>query len=600
MRFDYSLGKRRRIAMKAITTVLIISVALAWSAGIAGAENQYNKFEFGKGETVRARLIITPEQWTFIAYENGRENIYRVPSSDVVYREGAIRVGSEIMITDKGLQFPEYFIPGDEIYAIRISPGQTADETDLSFVSEDTTAYRSQFRRKTSDRVSLHGPITVAADEFVRGSVISYFGDVTVYGEVNEDVLSVFGDVTIGPEAVVRGDVIAVNGRVKLESGASVYGIIKSEGGKTATRRHRARKWKEYYKNKVGLSGAFYYNRVDGATLWGGIDYQNADSVIPSFEAMGGYGFSSGRWRYRLGLTQTLLRGRVPVQVGGRIFRELKSEDDLLISEAENTIFALLFNEDWKDYYEAQGGYGFARVQVLGWNDFEIGFLSEEQHWLDAHPKLWSVFGAKEFRGNFSSVPYDTLVNRIANFNGKQINSLKMSYRIRKLDDDQRPTEGWYGFAEYEYSPKRWRGDFDFERFETRIKRFQPLGKYVSVYLTGAYGYVSGDYIPLSRLFYLGGLGTIYGYRHKEFIGKGYALASGEYRFRLPNSDIAPFLQYDGGKITRDRITGEDTWYSAISVGIDISRSFRIFVSKRLDDADANPIIYARFSAVAL
>ena len=92
----------------------------------------------------------------------------------------------------------------------------------------------------------------------------------------------------------------------------------------------------------------------------------------------------------------------------------------------------------------------------------------------------------------------------------------------------------------------------------------------------------------------------MYGYRNKEFIGTGYAFASGEYRFRLPNSEIAPFLQYDGGKITRGRITGEDTWYSAIGVGVDFSRSFRIFVSKRLDDSDANPIIYARFTAVVL
>ncbi len=586
--------------MKTILMILSICTALVWLAGMVYGEESYNKFEYGQKETVRARLVITSDQWTFIVYENGREQLYRVPATDVVYRDGVIHAGNEITISGEGLQFPEYFIPSDEIYAIRVAPGQTAAETDLSFVSEDTTAYRSQFRRKTSDRVSLSGPVTVAADEFVRGSVISYFGDVTVYGEVNEDVVAVFGDVTVGPKAVVRGDVVAVDGKVKLESGASVYGIIKSEGGRTATRRHRARQWKEYYKNKIGLTGSLYYNRVDGATLWGGFNYEHSDSIIPSFEAMAGYGFSSSRWRYRLGLTQTVLRGRTPVQVGGKIFRELRSGDDRLIGEAENTIFAFFFNEDWKDYYEGEGAYAFARVKFLEWNEFEIGFLSEEQRWMDAHPKLWSLFGAKDFRGNFSSVPYDTLRHRRSIFDGKQINSLQMTSTVDTRDDEKKPTRGWHGFAEYEYSPKRWKGDFDFERFEARVKRFQPLGKYVAVYLTGAYGTESGDYIPLSRLFYLGGLGTIYGYRHKEFIGTGYALFSGEYRFRLPNYDFAPFLQYDGGKITRDRITGKDTWYSAISVGVDFSRSFRIFISKRLDDSNADPIIYARFSAVTL
>lgn len=586
--------------MKMITRLFIIGIALVWLACAVSAEQPYTKFDSGQKEKIRARLIITSDQWTFVVYENGNERLYRIPVSDVVYRDGAIHVGNDISISDKGLQFPDYSIPSEEIYAIRVAPGQTAAETDLSFVSEDTTAYRSQFRRKTSDRVSLYGPVTIPADEFVRGSVISYFGDISVEGEVNEDVVAVFGDVAIGPEAVVRGDVVAINGKVKLESGASVYGVIKSEGGRTSTRRHRARQWKEYYKNKIGLTGALYYNRVDGAALWGGINYEHSDSIIPSFEAMAGYGFSSSRWRYRLGLTQTVLRGRTPVQVGGNIFRELKSGDDWLISEAENTIFALLFNEDWKDYYEGEGGYAFARVKFLDWNKFEVGFLSEKQHWLPAHPKLWSLFGAKDFRANYSSVPYDTLRNRLSVFNGEQINSLRMTYTLDTRDDEKRPTRGWYGIAEYEYSPKRWKGDFDFERFAARVKRFQPLGKYVALYLTGSYGTESGDYIPLSRLFYLGGLGTIYGYRQKEFIGTGYALFSGEYRFRLPNYDFAPFIEYDGGKITQGRITGKDTWYSAISIGIDFSRSFRIFVSKRLDDSSADPKIYARFSAVTL
>ncbi len=586
--------------MKTIWTILSICTALVWLVGMVYGEDGYKKFEFAQKETVRARLLITPEQWTFVVYDGGAEHLYRVPASDVSYSDGAVHVGNEISISGEGLRFPEYFIPSNEVYAIRVSPGQTAAETDLSFVSEDTTAYRSQFRRKTSDRVSLYGPVTIPADDFVRGSVISYFGDVTVYGEVNEDVVAVVGDVTIGPAAVVRGDVVAIDGKVKLESGASVYGIIKSEGGRTATRRHRARHWKEYYKNDIGLTGSLYYNRVDGATLWGGFEYAHSDSIIPSFEAMIGYGFSSSRWRYRLGLTQTVLRGRIPVQVGGKIFRELKSGDDRLISESENTVFALFFNEDWKDYYEGEGGYAFARVKFLQSNEFEIGFLSEEQRWMDAHPKLWSLFGAKDFRGNFSSVPYDTLRHRRSIFDGKQINSLRMTYTLDTRDDAKKPTEGWYGFAEYEYSPKRWKGDFDFERFEARVKRFQPLGKYVSLYLTAAYGTESGDYIPLSRMFYLGGLGTIYGYRHKEFIGTGYSLLSAEYRFRMPNYDFAPFLEYDGGRITTGRITGKDTWYSALSVGLDFSRSFRVFISKRLDDSSADPIFYARFTAVTL
>jgi len=574
--------------------------ALVVFAGPIHAEADYKKFEFRTGEEVRLELIVDQDEWVFIVRDDGTETIYEYSVTDILREEDAILAGREITLSDEGLQFPDCFIPAEDILGIRIEPGVEAGETRMLFIARDTTEYQSRFRRKISDRVSFFGGVTVAADEFVRGSVVSFFGDIEILGEVNEDVVAVFGDVVIGPEAVVRGDVVSVSGKVELQSGASVYGIIKSSEGKTSTRRHRARRWKGYYKNQVDMTGAVYYNRVDGPMLWGGVKYEHADSIIPWFEAVAGYAFGSSRWRYRLGLTQTVLRGPAPVQIGGNVFRELKSDDDKFISETENSVFALTVNEDWKDYYESEGAYGFVRVSPLGWNEFEVGYLSEEQRWMDAHPKLWSLFGAKEFRGNFSSVPYDTLRHRRSLFDERQINSLLLSCRIDTRDDEKHPGRGWHGFARYEFSPDRWKGDFDFKRFEARVKRFQPLGEYVSVHVTGAYGYAEGDDIPLSRLFYLGGLGTIHGYDHKEFIGAGYACAGIEYRFRLPKTEIVPFVLYDGGRITRGQMAGDDDWYSSIGIGADISRSFRLFLSKRLDSGDHDPVIYARFSAVVL
>jgi hemolysin activation/secretion protein len=98
-------------------------------------------------------------------------------------------------------------------------------------------------------------------------------------------------------------------------------------------------------------------------------------------------------------------------------------------------------------------------------------------------------------------------------------------------------------------------------------------------------------------MFYLGGLGSIHGYRHKEFIGTEYVQVSGEYSFRIPHSEIAPFLMYDGGKMMGDRLIGDDCWYSSIGVGVDIDRSFRLFMAKRLDIGEQDPVFYARFSA---
>jgi len=582
--------------MKTLAPIMALLAVLACSMAAVGAESEYKKYTRPTEETVLVELTVTPEVWVFKIFTDDREDIYSFESAVVEQRDGRISCDNEVILSDDGIRFPDETIASDDIKRIDVRSGDEPGVTILSFIAADEGSKTTKFKRKKSDRLTFFGKTTVEEDEFIRGSVISFFGDVDVYGEVNEDVVAVLGDVFVAEGAVIRGDVVAVNGQVKLADKSSVYGLIKSSDGKSSTRRHRARKWKSHY-NNVGTSGSIYYNRVDGLTIWGGAEYEHADSIIPSFEALAGYAFASERWRYKLSLTQTVIRGPVPVQVGGELFRELRSDDDKLITESENSIFALLVNEDWKDYYESEGGYGFARVKFLGWNRFEIGFLAEQQRWFDAHANLWSVFGQKEFRGNFSSVPYDTLVDRKINFNDQQITSLVLKYNIDTRDDEKHPRRGWHGSARYEYSPGRWKGDFDFERFEARLKRYQPLGRYVSIDLTAAYGYVDGDYLPLSRMFYLGGLGTIHGYRHKELIGTEYFMISGEYGFRIPHSDIAPFVQYDGGRMMGDLMAGNDNWNSSIGFGVDIDRGFRVFLSKRLDQKDKDPVFYARFSA---
>ena len=175
--------------------------------------------------------------------------------------------------------------------------------------------------------------------------------------------------------------------------------------------------------------------------------------------------------------------------------------------------------------------------------------------------------------------------------------SLKLKLTVDSRDDEKQPRNGWNGFAAYEYSPDDWKGDFDFERFEIKIKRFQPLSRYLTLHALAAYGRVKGDNIPLTRDFFLGGLGTLHGYRHKEYMGHEYILFSGEYRFRVPHSDVVPFVQFDGGKIAPDRLHSGTEWLSSLSLGAAFAENIKLFVSKRLDRDDEDIRFYARFSA---
>lgn len=589
--------------MKKMVCGMAVVISLLMVVTISGADMPHKKYE-REDRTAEAKLfelVLSKDTWKFAVFTTGHEGIYTFPLAEVKLKGKTVFCGDQVKIDSGGVEFPSYFIAAHDIRRIAAETDTQTGITRLTYYATDSTQGAKSFKRRAVDQVVFGRPAHIDDDQFVRGSVLSFFGDITVDGEVNGSVVAVNGNILIGDSAVVRGDVVSVYGTVKLSKGGSVYGVILASSEKVTARRQWAARWKKA-ESGFSLAGSFVYNRVDGAAPMIGVQYDHIDSILPSFKALGGYAFASKRWRYNLELTQTLVRGRFPVQLGGSAYRLLKSDDDKLIGETENSIFAFFFNEDWKDYYEAEGAYGFARVNFFRFHTFEIGYLAEEERWLNGHPLLWSLFGAREFRDNFSSVPYSVLTVHRDDFDSENVvTSLQLRYTLDTRDDEKHPSRGWLGFASYEYSPQRWKGDFDFRRFEAELSRYQPLGRYLSTHLTGAYGYEEGSRIPLNRYFYLGGLGTIHGYRHKEFMGTEYLLLSGDYMIDIPHSDFSPFIQFDGGKIAPEgsRLSSDGTWYSSIGIGVDFQKSVRLFIAKRLDRSGEDPVFYARFTASA-
>ena len=81
-------------------------------------------------------------------------------------------------------------------------------------------------RRASGDRVRIFGNVTVERDEEVTGQVVAVLGSVRVDGEVGDQVVAVLGSVDLGPEAIVRGDVVSVGGRVHRAAGAQTRGGV--------------------------------------------------------------------------------------------------------------------------------------------------------------------------------------------------------------------------------------------------------------------------------------------------------------------------------------------------------------------------------------
>lgn len=88
------------------------------------------------------------------------------------------------------------------------------------------------FRVIRSDQLVRFGEdIHIGRHEMVRGDVVAIFGDVKVEGKVTGDVVSILGDIEITAGAIVHGEVVTILGSLDQDENASVRGQTVVVGG---------------------------------------------------------------------------------------------------------------------------------------------------------------------------------------------------------------------------------------------------------------------------------------------------------------------------------------------------------------------------------
>ncbi|SYZ73873.1 exported hypothetical protein [Candidatus Zixiibacteriota bacterium] len=534
---------------------------------------------------------------------SGKETILNLPGTDsaaaLVFTKSDIQKSLE-GVNIKGQPFigKEGFILDGKVISPdsigRIVLEVSKDLTTVSFYSKPETKVKI-YRSRRQNEIGLLHDVAITSEQFIRGSVVSFWSNIHIDGEINEDVISVYGDIIIGDNAVIRGNIVAINGNITVSKKATIYGSIQSSNIKN---RFRFDKWQKWYRKDRYLSPIvmMYYNRVDGFAPYLGVRFMDEDSLLPKVEAYGGYGFAASRWRFHFGVEQTFLK-TTPVTIGGSYYRKLESNDDWIISESENSILAVLAKEDYKDYFEAEGGYGFARITFFSKLSYEIGIQSEKYKWLNGHRRLWSIFGgSKRFPENFRSVvgPYRTI--GMAEIDGKEITSIKTRVAYKPLMPDTLfGFSYWSGSGELEWAPKGGGNDFNFRRYNFQVKRHQVFNAQTGIIIKAIYG-GSDDYLPLERKFFLGGLGTLYGYDQKEFMGTQFWMGGFDYGIRFPNSELVGWALYEVGQIAEaPGKLGDAEFKHSLGIGLSLNEDIKMTIAKRLDRSGASPLIYVRF-----
>ena len=291
----------------------------------------------------------------------------------------------------------------------------------------------------------------------------------------------------------------------------------------------------------LDLGGDFSFQRVDGSMFWLRATYSSSYDYTPELKAQFGYGWESERWTIKASFEQPLLPARFLV-AGVRYIDGTDYENQAGIGWRENTLAALLFKHDFRDYYNMVGIEPFARLQFTGSNTVSVSYAKEKYSTLTSQTQ-WSIFdgGLENFRPN----PSLYLMN-FPDGNGGE--GTLEAVRVELKHDSRRArrvgTVGTYvrGFVEFG------EGDFSYSRWVTDGRAYMRLGPPVHLAIRAtAAGRFGNEAIPSQKLYYIGGLGTVRGHEFRSVMGDHALLANAEYTLLFGDFDWGVMAFYDIG-----------------------------------------------------
>ncbi|MBI5647021.1 MAG: BamA/TamA family outer membrane protein [Ignavibacteriae bacterium] len=268
----------------------------------------------------------------------------------------------------------------------------------------------------------------------------------------------------------------------------------------------------------------FRYNRVDGVYIGLAKPKRLYWHSQPHLVGSGslGYGFANHRWRYSLGLYLPFYFDNMIVDFGGEGHSVTDSKDQWAVDLEENTGMAFFAREDFMDYFNREGFSVSASWAYKGPESLNLRASAAYLH--DTYDNLrrytnWSLFGGDKV---FRPQPW---INR------GNINSLIFNVSASTTTPTSSSAHGWTATAAYEMAGGATKGDYEFTQVTIDVRRYQPLRDFLNLNVRGRIVLSDGD-VPVQRAVELGGLGTLPGYRFKEFGGTNAAIVNAELIFR--------------------------------------------------------------------
>ena len=245
----------------------------------------------------------------------------------------------------------------------------------------------------------------------------------------------------------------------------------------------------------TSFSDFYHFNRVEGNYL--GVGLTSGPLLGPaSLKAITGYGFADRMWKYDFGGSYDL-----PiwdgVTVGGSIFHRLSNrEEEDIYSRFEVTIGALLYRDDYRDYYLSRGWNGFVKLRLSSNVDAAVRFENAEQTSVTANTNYSILSENYSYRLNPT---IDEGIMRSVEL------SLSLDTRERYESNmsmqSNQGTSYWTGGVSLELSSRRYlNSSFSFDRYHLALMRHQVTfaSSFLDVWIIGG---LSQGSLPIQRMF---------------------------------------------------------------------------------------------------
>lgn len=410
---------------------------------------------------------------------------------------------------------------------------------------------QSEILSLVSPTFRFKGKTEIGKDDFIEGDVFVQDGDLIIYGRINGNILVENGDVILENGAEVNGDIYTTNGEIRISEKAKFTGqkhenfslLAEIDKATSYSRRRQAVqvKYKQFYEEQPGFDNFYFeFERVSGFKI--GLifprKYTNIVNKHISMYGYGGYATKIHRWIFSVGLDRSLINinegnsKSFLLIIGGKIYSTIGTKDDWLISPNANTISALVWNNDYRDYFKHEG--------------FDV--------YLDSYLETNLFPDIQNLKIAYSSANYGSEIRRYIKYFGwnrkrpfrenpavyeGNLKSISVSYKTGKLELIEGFRKSGFGMV---INYEREIGNFAYNIIISELRIRLNLSSYDN--LGFRFRFASSDKIlPKQKSFEIGGFGTLYAFPYKSLEGNKMILTNIEYILRNP-VDIFDFVNF--------------------------------------------------------